>query len=196
MIKGYDTNASYQRSAVPQHNHLAEELASWDVAQRHLGNEKHYPDFLAFFQREIERLGGWQQALNEHLFKAGDPRAEDLLARMFAGFLHPLIQLMYGVEWAQPAIVAEALAEASVHQNPLGGFLAAAEKASLDVTGPMPPVLDLVAAAETTRLCARVRVAAEELEERTAEMFQATVYVAAAAAAHPPKEPKFDFFLM
>lgn len=157
------------------------------------------------------------------MFK-GDARAEDMLQRMFAGFLHPIIQLMYGVEWEQPAIVAEALAEASVHKNRLQDFLVAAEKASLDVKGKMPPILDLMhevaadpvlskaahweddnkiydgvlarAADEAIRLCSKVRVNAEELEERTAEMFQMALYAAACAAIHPPKEPKFDFILM
>jgi len=43
---------------------------------------------------------------------------------------------------------------------------------------------------------ARVRVKEEELEERTAEAFQAGLVVAGAATVHPPHEPRFDFFLM
>jgi hypothetical protein len=46
---------------------------------------------------------------------------------MFAGLLHPLIQLLYGVEWSQPAIVASALAQAAVHKNELGGLLTNAD---------------------------------------------------------------------
>jgi hypothetical protein len=46
-------------------------------------------------------------------------------------------------------------------------------------------------------LAARVRVRPEEVEEKTAEMFDAAVFVAAAAAlVQPGKQPKFDFFLM
>jgi hypothetical protein len=143
---------------------------------------------------------------------------------MFAGFLHPLIQLMYGVEWAQPAIVAEALAQACVHRNMLKEFLLSAERASLNEKGKMAPILDLFDEArldpvlskaahsedgnkisdgilkrgpeEAIRISAKVHVDAEDLDERTVEMFQAAVYSAATAAIHPTKEPTFDFFLM
>ena len=36
------------------------------------------------------------------------------------GFLHPIIHLGFGVEFKQPAIIAEALAEAAVHDNWIG----------------------------------------------------------------------------
>lgn len=34
-----------------------------------------------------------------------------------AGFIHPLIHLGFGIEFEQPAIIAEALAQASIHPN-------------------------------------------------------------------------------
>lgn len=47
------------------------------------------------------------------------------------------------------------------------------------------------------RLAARVRVAPDEVDARTVEMFNACVFVASAAAlVQPRKHPKFDFFLM
>ena len=51
---------------------------------------------------------------------------------------------------------------------------------------------------QMVHLASQVRVRPEELEERTAEMFNASVFVAAAAAAvaQEGKQPKFDFFLM
>ncbi|KAJ4302165.1 hypothetical protein N0V88_002301 [Collariella sp. IMI 366227] len=51
---------------------------------------------------------------------------------------------------------------------------------------------------EMIALAARVRVRPEEVEERTAEMFNAAVFVAAAAALvkEGERENKFDFFLM
>ena len=170
--------------------------------------------------------------LHEYVLK-GDVAADDMLARMFAGFLHPMIQLMYGVEWTQPAMVAEALAQTAVHGDEgLKNLLFAAEarsRASLPASqegGRMPAILDLYRAVgadeklascvtvemeskvregvlgsdETYRaildIMSRVGVAPEEVPERTAEMFDASVFVAASAAAHPVKYPKFDFFLM
>lgn len=44
--------------------------------------------------------------------------------------MHPLIHLGFGLEFRQPAIIAEALAQAAVHQNWLGAFFFAAEQAA------------------------------------------------------------------
>ncbi|KAJ0324046.1 hypothetical protein Brms1b_001293 [Colletotrichum noveboracense] len=207
-------NANYQRPAKDPSNGVADELHDWDKAQKYLGREKHYPDFLLFFQREIEKKG-WEETLNEYLFK-GDARAEDMFQRMFAGFLHPIIQLMYGVEWEQPAIVAEALAEASVHKNQLGDFFKEAEKNAKNAKTPMPEIMDLIeeirgreklvnsvqmkdsnkvfdgvlkrAPGEMMEVVSKVKVLPEELDERTAEMFHASCYVAGTAALKPGKE--------
>jgi Questin oxidase-like len=46
------------------------------------------------------------------------------------GFLHPLIHLGFGIEFRQPAIIAEALAQAAVHDNWIGKLLLPAEKAA------------------------------------------------------------------
>ncbi len=51
--------------------------------KKYLGKEKYYPDFLVFFQGEMEK-NGWENVLNECLF-AGDEKADDLLGRMYAG---------------------------------------------------------------------------------------------------------------
>lgn len=137
--KGYDDNRGYQRKVKPVHKPKeagdhAEPAAGpladdWyeTAAPQHLGHESYYPDFLRFFQHDIERrdkeeknagsgLAGWQSLLRDRVF-SGTPAAEDLRARLFAGFLHPLIQLMYGIEWAQPAIVAQGLAQAAIHKH-------------------------------------------------------------------------------
>jgi hypothetical protein len=37
---------------------------------------------------------------------------------------------MYGLEWQQPAIIAEGLAQAAVHENRVGGFLTKVEQAA------------------------------------------------------------------
>lgn len=46
-----------------------------------------------------------------------------MLVRLHAGFLHPMIHLGFGVEFQQPAIIAEALAQAAVHDNWIGYVL-------------------------------------------------------------------------
>lgn len=233
MQVGYDANTSYQRPALPLHQEVVTDLfQTWEHASSYLGKQEHYPDFLAFFQREIDAKG-WETVLSEYLFK-GTASADDLLVRLFGGILHPLIQLMYGLEWKQPAIVAEGLAQACVHKPDFKEFLIAAEKNANEAYSSsgskMPSIVSLHQEArndpklstavehvvdmggprfadsvmkrakdEMLRLVSKVKVRPEELDERTAEMFDAEVYVASSAALRGPKlgkHPKYDFFLM
>lgn len=248
--KGYDDNKGYQRKVKPVHKpkedggDKAEPAAGpladdWyeTAAPQHLGHESYYPDFLRFFQHDIERrnkeekqagsgLAGWQALLRDRVF-SGTPAAEDLRARTFSGFLHPLIQLMYGIEWGQPAIVAQGLAQAAIHKHQgLDEVLYDMEKAAAaEKTAPVSILSlfeevakspELSSAAhwddpnkmrngvlarardEMVAVAAKVSVPATEegLAARTAEMAEACLYVAASAALHPSKLPKFDFFLM
>ncbi|KAK3370199.1 hypothetical protein B0H63DRAFT_454404 [Podospora didyma] len=227
LQKGYDDNANYQRPALKPHDRIVDDLMkTWSHAQKYLGKDQYYPDFLRFFQKEMDaRSGGWSDVVAEYLLND-----DDMLARLFAGFLHPLIQLMYGMEWKQPAIVAEALAQTAVHGNDLKGFLLESERLAAAAaeedqkSEKMPAIVELLEAIgkdenlakaarmedgnkirdgvlvrareDMIRVASRVRVRPDELDERTAEMFDACVYMAAAAAVHPSKVPKFDFFLM
>lgn len=132
------------------HSAVVEELRDdWAAsAPKYLGQGRHYADFLAFFQREIERRG-WRAVLAEYVFDDDDdaPGRAGLRSRLYAGFLHPMIQLMYGVEWEQPAVVAEGLAQAAVHQDRLGEFMGkvdrAAAAADADAARPWRPVADI-----------------------------------------------------
>lgn len=219
----YDRNSTYLRNLNKPHNRIPEHLESWPEAFSYLGKPEYYPDLFVYFQGEIDKLG-WQEALNKHLF-AGTERSDDLLQRMFAGLLHPLIQLMYGIEWAQPAILASALAQAGIHKNELGRFFSRAEEeaAAKPDAPPMGEILDLFKTArdsealrrhipagdnnktyhlandgidDAATFAAKVKVKEEELEERTAEMFQAALFLTGAATVHPPNVPRFDFVLI
>jgi hypothetical protein len=98
---------------------------SWN---KYLGDGKYYHDWLVFFQNEIDAKG-WENVINEYCL-ARDERADDMLVRLFMGFLHPLIHLGFGVEFGQPAIIAEALAQAAVHTDWMGPFFVESEKAA------------------------------------------------------------------
>ncbi|KAI1103062.1 hypothetical protein F4804DRAFT_333649 [Jackrogersella minutella] len=222
LKKAYDVNATYQRPTMKIHERVIKELQDWETAKKYVGKEQYYPDFLAFFQNEIDKIG-WQEVLKKYMF-GGDEKSEDMLVRMLAGFLHPLIQLMYGVEWNQPAIVAMGLAQAAVHRNDLRKFLITAEAASRSNLAPMPSITSLLeevklnkklatsakfedsqkfhdgvfarAWDEIVEITSRVKVKPEELDEKTAEMYHTAIYEGASAAFHPGKQPKLDFFLM
>lgn len=142
------------------------------------------------------------------------------------GLMHPLIQLMYGMEWKQPAIVAEALAQTAVHTPNLAPLLVPAERLAAERGAgyKMPSIASLYGAVradkklaaaahwkdpnkvrdgvagraldEMLAIAGRVKVRPEELDERTAEMFNTVVCMAAAAAHHEGKMNKFDFFYM
>ena len=134
---------------------------------------------------------------------------------------------MFGIEWEQPAIIAAALAQAAVHKDSLGNFLKLSDAAAAQAPQ-MPPILDLFAEVreneklkshvttvdgpntanlvtkgieDAVEMAKRVRVREGELDERTAEMTQASLYVAASAAVAGggqggDKEPRYDFYLM
>lgn len=146
---------------------VVQELQSWEHAKEYLGKEKHYPDFLTFFQREIDAKG-WEAVLSEYLF-AGTESADDLLVRFYAGFLHPLIQMLFGMEFKQPAIVAEALAQTCVHQPNFKEILFQAEKNANETYGTgkgatttMPRIASLL---EETRSDEKIRTAVRPGEE-------------------------------
>jgi hypothetical protein len=145
----------------------------------YLGNEKHYHNFLVFFQEKIGQKG-WQEVLTEYMFK-GDERADDMLVRMFGGLLHPIIHLGFGVEFEQPAIIAEALAQAAVHDNREASHLVASEKAA-KAHGPdgrsdksIVQLLGEIYAEKKGRTiyASQVYVTEETLEEKIAEMINA-----------------------
>ncbi|KAH7056951.1 hypothetical protein B0J12DRAFT_568609 [Macrophomina phaseolina] len=113
--QGYNTAASYQRP--PVHLPPAASADMRDAAQfaAHMGDENYYLSYLLFFKAEI-RARGWRDVVREYLFQ-GDERANRLLARLMVGVLHPWIYLGFGVEFDQPAMVAEALAQCAIHDG-------------------------------------------------------------------------------
>ena len=139
LQKQYDNHV--KRPIGPFDEAVVNNMYDYKRYQEYLGNEKHYHDFLVFFEREINKKG-YEAVINEYCLK-GDERANDMLVRMFMGFLHPIIHLGFGVEFKQPAIIAEALAQAAVHGSWLSSFLLSAEKAA-QTTGRGKNMVDLL----------------------------------------------------
>lgn len=67
----------------PQATIVDELRKGWAPDSPYLGKGKHYPDFLKFFQDEMEKKG-WQDVVKEYVFN-GDPRSDDLFGRLFSG---------------------------------------------------------------------------------------------------------------
>ena len=81
--QAYELNRHYQVQVLERQQPLAAQLEDPEAFQKHLGRPKNYAAYLAFFQKEIER-DGVEQTLTKFIFK-GDAKADDMLARMFAG---------------------------------------------------------------------------------------------------------------
>ncbi|KAL5588220.1 hypothetical protein FOBRF1_014748 [Fusarium oxysporum] len=143
--KAFDLRHKLQRPVEPRNQAVISDLlGSWQSSTQYLGKEEHYPDFLAYFQKKIDDHG-YECVVKEYLLKGGTS-ANDLLVRLHAGVLHPLIQLSYGLEWKQPAIVAEALAQTCVHNlEGLDALLLSSELCAKTVRPAtrMPSLLDL-----------------------------------------------------
>jgi hypothetical protein len=168
---------------VPLKQSIVTDMHNPKKYQTYLGSEKYYHNFLVFFKEEINQKG-WQEVLNEYIFK-GNEQADDMLVRMFGGILHPIIHLGFGVEFEQPAIIAEALAQAAVHDNWEASHLMESEKAAKAHSPDRRSETTIVqllgeiyadrkrASGGRTKYASQVHVTEENLEEKTAEMINA-----------------------
>lgn len=140
---------------------------------------------------------------------------------ILVGFYHPIIHLGFGIEFRQPAIIAEALAQTCVHDEWTSQFLLKVERAATEPSSKtLVELLDEIRADkklstaahwddpnkvrdgllkrapdETVHYAKQWTVSPGELEKKTAQMINAAVYFTA-AAQHPPKQVKFDFYFM
>ncbi|OJJ95464.1 hypothetical protein ASPACDRAFT_55148 [Aspergillus aculeatus ATCC 16872] len=219
----YERDRTYQRKAMAVDEAVVAELADRNRFLELLGMRKHYSNFLRFFQGEIERVGV-EEVLRGFLFRE-DEVARAMLGRVFGGLVHPFIHLGFGLEFEQPAIVAEALAQTAIHEDWTGpmffwpaeeqaggvgrrgekGLLAILEAIRRDETlarsvqwedgNKMRDGVLARAGEAMLTYAAQYTVSAEQLEERTAEMINTVVYYTS-AAQRPSKQIKFDFFYL
>jgi Questin oxidase-like len=141
----YNDHKKSQRSLGTLNDDIVQRMHDPQQFQTYLGKEEHYHNFLEFWRQEIY-LDGYEAVVLRYLF-SGTDQANDLLTRCFAGrfalpsilvqcdaytasegFLHPLIHLGFALEYKQPAIIAEALAQAALHKAYLAPFFLDAEK--------------------------------------------------------------------
>jgi hypothetical protein len=118
---GFNNNNAYQVPQKPTHRNITS-MSDPANFNKHLGKQNYFTDYLTYFTSELDSKG-LEAALNEHLF-ADTPYANDMLKRMYSGFYHPIIHLGFGLEYDQPAIVAEALAQAATHDIWINKLLA------------------------------------------------------------------------
>ncbi|KAI2793918.1 Oxidoreductase ptaJ [Penicillium oxalicum] len=219
----FGRNQSYQRPVLPTDDELVGKMHQTGNLREYFGQEKNYPNFLSFFQKQIDDKGV-DAILNEYLF-AENGQAENLLCRLWGGLVHPLIHLGFGLEFNQPAIVAEALAQAAVHDDKLGYdfFLSAEKKAGAVGKASSKSLIQLLneilenealatsaqfgdknkitdgvlrrASQEMLHVASQYTVSEDQVDEKLAEMINAFVYYTS-AAQRPNKMVKLDFFFI
>ncbi|KAK3304549.1 uncharacterized protein B0T15DRAFT_245526 [Chaetomium strumarium] len=151
----FDYNTPYQDPSERPHTAVStyRDLQDPAVFGRCLGEHDCYVDFLRFFEDEVAEKGV-PAVINEYLLK-GDERADDLFGRMHADLMHPIIHLGCGLEFSQPSIVAEALAQGCIHPNWPKTFLRATEEhirsnrdpdpdRDGDMPAPSTPILEIL----------------------------------------------------
>ncbi|KAM5464716.1 hypothetical protein MauCBS54593_006807 [Microsporum audouinii] len=247
--QAYVRNSSYQRPALPVDEDIIKRLSNRDEFRKLAGQREHYSNFLQFFKRELEAKGV-DSVVHEYVF-AGGEFADEMLARLFAGIdtiknsyltshfafvttllkfadkqliglMHPIIHLGFGIEFNQPSIIAQALAQTATHDKRLETFFQAAERMAKDAGNPGektlvqlqdelrndPDIKRSVMWADTNKIfdgvmhrcpekmikyASQFSANADNLEEKLAELINSTVYFTG-TAQNPKKAIKFDFF--
>lgn len=111
----YDDDFPTQRAMPPLDENTVSLLADKTYFKSQITNIDQYTNLLRFFEKEIDSRG-WKDVVNEYVFSR-DEVAETLLPLMYDGAYHSIIHLGLGVEFEQPGVIAEALAQAAAHDS-------------------------------------------------------------------------------
>nr|UIK22903.1 oxidoreductase PtaJ-like protein [Trichoderma rhododendri] len=222
LQRAYDDGEILQRPPPALARESIDELHDPQVFLARMVKIPEYSNFLVFFEQEIEAKG-LKAVINEYCF-TGTPVAEALFAQQFEGLYHPLIHLAFGVEFDQPSIVAEGLAQAASHHPGLiwTPFFRRSEELARSTSVQPKPLIELYQAVrannkirsaarlqdgpfrgqgmvqrasdELVPIAAQFQVTPETLERATAEVLSCSAFTA--AAQKPGKIPKVDFFYL
>ncbi|MDI1492736.1 MAG: hypothetical protein OHK93_004518 [Ramalina farinacea] len=154
----YNDLAPSQRAIPEIDEALIARLDDAEVFYSTIGQVHQYHTFLEFFKGQIAAVG-YQKVILEYVFSHSKV-AERMLVQMVEGAYHPIIHIGFGVEFDQPAIVAEGLAlAASQLRMKIEDVLFAAEMkaAAAGVSGGKPkPLIELI---HDVRASERIRTA-------------------------------------
>ncbi|RAH41253.1 questin oxygenase tpcI [Aspergillus brunneoviolaceus CBS 621.78] len=113
--RAYDDGVGIQRPIPAVDGATVERLTDEAFFLETLGAITQYTSFLVFFQQQMD-AHGWQAVVNKYVFSR-NAIAEKMLARLYEGAYHPVIHLGLGIEFQQPTLIAEALAQAAAHDD-------------------------------------------------------------------------------
>lgn len=224
LRRAFEDGASIQRPLPPREERAFHNLADPQEFRARMGHLDQYPNFLAFFERQIEEKG-WVAVVKEQCF-GKTPNSETIFANLLEGLYHPLIHLGLGIEFEQPSIIAEGLAQAASHDSmSIEDFIVDCEQEAHRSTKPKKPLVQLYHDVHSSRalraaaqgftdgpsrvrdgilgrskqvlldIATQFRVSTTELQRGLAETTNVSAY-ATGAAKRPGKEHKIDFFHM
>ncbi|KAF2403037.1 hypothetical protein EJ06DRAFT_472094 [Trichodelitschia bisporula] len=133
LQSAFSNNTSYQWRLKP----ATQDLSNPDTFAKTLGSNDDYASYLRFFEAYLS-THSVPNTLSTYLF-THTPQANDLLVRLVSGLLHPLLHLGFALRTAQPALTAEALAMAAVHDNWMGKLLLPAEERAASTNAASTP---------------------------------------------------------
>ncbi|KAL1905868.1 hypothetical protein Sste5344_008389 [Sporothrix stenoceras] len=126
---------------VPWGNRQTGRIHTEDDLFAHLGDLAYERDFVDYFEKELERHGGWREALRYHLFDSQKP----LLTSLVGGFAHPWLMLADAVELGSGILAMDALALVAVDYSLLSRLLdVPLSEASPDSVTTVASLLDTV----------------------------------------------------
>ncbi|KAL9081761.1 MAG: hypothetical protein Q9159_007052 [Coniocarpon cinnabarinum] len=144
----HQRNTVYMRGAMTICQPIVQDLADDDIFMKCAGREENFRNFERYFIGAITEKG-YAWVLQKYL--AGDGKlAQDMRYRIYMGYVHGFIHIGLALEFRQPLLLAEGLAQAAVHHDMwYAEYLsAAAEEAVKAEEAPLPlsTIVDLVQA--------------------------------------------------
>ncbi|KAJ7582970.1 hypothetical protein C8J56DRAFT_1099801 [Mycena floridula] len=115
LQKIYDVEKTIQRPIVLEETdkNIVVTEENWT---KNLGNPSAYHAFVSFFKARVQQ-NGISTSLEVYLFgPAANLDGVNMLVRLMSGALHPFIQIGYGLEFGNEALVWTGLAQTAVHQ--------------------------------------------------------------------------------
>ncbi|KAI8633674.1 hypothetical protein F5Y19DRAFT_461999 [Xylariaceae sp. FL1651] len=111
----HDRNTLYMRDAMIVVEPLVQDLEDDTIFKKCLGREENFRNFEKYFIGQIKKRG-YQAVLQKYLVGGGDI-ADDMHIRIYMGYVHGLIHIGLALEFRQPLLLAEGLAQAAVHHD-------------------------------------------------------------------------------
>jgi hypothetical protein len=142
----FEDGVPIQRPLPDIDHSILDKLENPDIFYNTLGNITQYHTFLEFFKRKMATQH-WKEVVQEYVFSRTKV-ADAILARLYEGAYHPVIHFGLGIEFQQPAIIAEGLAQAAAHDDSHISILFAAAEAKAGKAHPKQskpkPMIELI----------------------------------------------------